>query len=139
MQLKKSSRRIREKPSGSSEEGEGIAAAGLAMDATEYTSEDKVEKIGDSNPVQDFEAMLSRRDSPHWVSEALKRMQDKIFDLVKNSIETESYQKILDCLVALRKGCLIEQVCNTLTAYFSFKLYRNGFNASLSWNDDKSP
>lgn len=111
--MKKSSRRIREKPSGSSEEGEGIAGAGQAMDTTEHTSEVKVENIGDLNPVQDFEAMISRRDSPHWVSEALKRMQDKIFDLVKNSIERESYQKILDCLVALRKGCLLEQVSNT--------------------------
>ncbi|GFP82266.1 ATP-dependent DNA helicase 2 subunit ku80 [Phtheirospermum japonicum] len=64
--LKKSTRRVfREKPSGSNEEGEGIGASGQAMDAVEYTSKVKVEKIGDSNPVRDFEAMISRRDSPH--------------------------------------------------------------------------
>ncbi|KAI3444684.1 hypothetical protein Pfo_001349 [Paulownia fortunei] len=108
--LKKSSRRVlREKPSGSSEEGEGIGAVGQAMDAIEYTFKVKVETIGDSNPVQDFEAMISRRDSPQWVSKAIQSMKDKIFDLVENSFEGDTYQKALECLVALRKGCILEQ------------------------------
>ncbi|KAH6828996.1 Ku80 family protein [Perilla frutescens var. hirtella] len=106
--LKKSSRRIREKPSGSNE-GDGIAGGGQAMDATEHTSEVKVEKIGDSNPVQDFEAMISRRDSPHWVSKALQSMKNKIFNLVENSFEGDTYQKAFECLIALRKGCILEQ------------------------------
>lgn len=110
MQLKKSSRRIREKPTGSSEEGEGITAAGQAMDVTEYTSQVKVEKLGDSNPVQEFEAMMSRRDSPDWVSKAFQSMKDKIYDLVENSVEGDNYQKAVECLVALRKGCILEQV-----------------------------
>ncbi|KAL3616562.1 ATP-dependent DNA helicase II subunit 2 [Castilleja foliolosa] len=107
--LKKSSRRVlREKPSGSNE-GEGIGASGQAMDAVEYTSKVKVEKIGDSNPVRDFEAMISRRDSPQWVSKAIQSMKDKIFDLIENSFEGDTYQKAMDCLVALRKGCILEQ------------------------------
>ncbi|XP_057807404.1 ATP-dependent DNA helicase 2 subunit KU80 isoform X2 [Salvia miltiorrhiza] len=107
--LKKSSRRIREKPTGSSEEGEGIAAAGQAMDATEHMSTVKVEKLGDSNPVQEFEAMMSRRDGPNWVSKAFQSMKDKIFNLLENSIGGDTYQKSLECLVALRKGCILEQ------------------------------
>lgn len=107
--LKKSSRRIREKPSGSSEGGEVIGAAGQAMDAIENTSKVKVENVGDSHPVQDFEAMLSRRDSPHWVRKALQSMKDKIHDLVENSFEGDTYQEALECLVALRKGCILEQ------------------------------
>ncbi|KAL0429012.1 UNVERIFIED_CONTAM: ATP-dependent DNA helicase 2 subunit KU80 [Sesamum radiatum] len=108
--LKKSSRRVlREKPSGSSEEGEGISAVGQAMDAVEYTSNVKVEKIGDSNPVQDFEAMISRRDSPRWITKAIQSMKDKIFDLVENSFEGDTYEKALECLGALRKGCILEQ------------------------------
>ncbi|KAG8391672.1 hypothetical protein BUALT_Bualt01G0211700 [Buddleja alternifolia] len=108
--LKKSSRRVlREKPSGSSEEREGIGGDGQAMDAIEYTSEVKAEKIGDSNPIQDFEAMISRRDSPQWVSKAIQSMKRKIFDLVENSFEGDTYQKALECLVALRKGCILEQ------------------------------
>ncbi|KAL0397780.1 UNVERIFIED_CONTAM: ATP-dependent DNA helicase 2 subunit KU80 [Sesamum calycinum] len=108
--LKKSSRRVlREKPSGSSEEGEGISAVGQPMDAIEYTSNVKVEKIGDSNPVQDFEAMISRRDSPEWITKAIQSMKDKIFDLVENSFEGDTYEKALECLGALRKGCIMEQ------------------------------
>lgn len=110
LQLKKSSRRIREKPSGSSEEGEVIGAAGQAMDAIENTSKVKVENVGDTHPVRDFEAMLSRRDSPHWVRKALQSMKDKIHDLVENSFEGDTYQEALECLVALRKGCILEQV-----------------------------
>ncbi|PIN23795.1 DNA-binding subunit of a DNA-dependent protein kinase (Ku80 autoantigen) [Handroanthus impetiginosus] len=108
--LKKSSRRVlREKPSGSSEDGEGPGAVAQPVDAIEYTSEVKVEKIGDSNPVQDFEAMISRRDSPQWVSKAIESMKYKIFDLVENSLEGDTYPKALQCLLALRKGCILEQ------------------------------
>ncbi|KAL6569394.1 ATP-dependent DNA helicase II subunit 2 [Orobanche minor] len=107
--LKKSSRRVlREKPSGSNE-GEGIGTSGQAMDAVESTSKVKVEKIGDSDPVQDFEAMISRRDSPQWVSKAIQSMKDKIFNLVENSFDGDTYLKALECLVALRKGCILEQ------------------------------
>ncbi|KAL7158545.1 hypothetical protein ABFS83_02G151100 [Erythranthe nasuta] len=106
--LKKSSRR-REKPSGSNEEREGIDAVGQAMDAIEYTSEIKVEEIGNSNPVHDFEAMISRRDGPQWVSKAIQSMKDHISNLVENSSQGDTYQKELDCLVALRKACILEQ------------------------------
>ncbi|KAL7121158.1 hypothetical protein ACP275_02G165800 [Erythranthe tilingii] len=106
--LKKSSRR-REKPTGSNEEREGIGAVGQAMDAIEYTSEIKVEEIGASNPVHDFEAMVSRRDGPHWVSKAIQSMKDHISNLVENSSQGDTYQKALDCLVALRKACILEQ------------------------------
>ncbi|EYU31996.1 hypothetical protein MIMGU_mgv1a022226mg [Erythranthe guttata] len=106
--LKKSSRR-REKPSGSNEEREGIGAVGEAMDAIEYTSKIKVEEIGASNPVHDFEAMISRRDGPQWVSKAIQSMKDKISNLVENSSQGDTYQKALDCLVALRKACILEQ------------------------------
>lgn len=110
MQLKKSSRRIREKPTGSSEEGEGVADGGQAMDAVEYTSQVKVEQLGDSNTVQEFEAMMSRKDSPDWVRKAFQSMKDKIYNLVEDSVEGDTYQKILECLVALRKGCICKQV-----------------------------
>lgn len=79
----------------------------------EYTSI-KVEKIGDLTPVQDFEAMISRRDSPDWVVKAIKDMKDKIFDMVEDSHEGDNYPKALDCLVALRKGCILEQVIHFL-------------------------
>jgi hypothetical protein len=70
----------------------------------------KIEKIGDLTPVQDFEAMISRRDSPDWVLKAIKDMENKIFGMVEDSHEGDNYPKALECLVALRKGCILEQV-----------------------------
>ncbi|XP_022886195.1 ATP-dependent DNA helicase 2 subunit KU80 [Olea europaea var. sylvestris] len=107
--LKKSSRRLlKEKPTGSNEEGLGSVAV-QAIDAIEYTSRVKVEKIGDLDPVQDFEAMMSRRDGTEWVNKAIQDMKNKIFDMVENSFEGDTYHKALECLVALRKGCILEQ------------------------------
>ena len=110
MQLKKSTRRLlRDKPSGLNEEANmGDGNDGQAIKSIENTS--TVEKIGDLTPIQDFEVMLSRRDSPEWVGKAIKEMKNKIFDLVEDSYEGDNYGKALEYLVALRKGCVLEQV-----------------------------
>lgn len=113
MQLKKSTRQqLKERPSGSNEEGEdhGKIDVAQAINSIEYTSTIKVEKIGDLTPVQDFEAMMSRRDTAEWVSKAIKDMKNKIFHIVEDSFEGDTYQKALECVVALRKGCILEQV-----------------------------
>ncbi|KAJ4727118.1 ATP-dependent DNA helicase 2 subunit KU80 [Melia azedarach] len=110
--LKKSTRRLQqEKPCGS---GEGyvdadVADAQVVNSIESKSSVVKVEEIGDLTPVQDFEAMMSRRDSPDWVSKAMKNMKNKIFDLVENSYEGDNYPKAVELLVALRKGCILEQ------------------------------
>lgn len=117
---------MREKPSGSNEEGDGLAItndAEAVNNALEYTSKVKVENIGDLNPVQDFEAMMSRRDSPVWVSKAINLMKNKIFDLVEDSTGGDTYQKALDRLVALRKGCILEQVCFLLVFLILWIIY----------------
>lgn len=112
--MKKSTRRlIREKPTGSDEEGEDFGKTTEAKPSgfIEQASNVKSEKIGNINPVQDFEDMMSRRDSPEWVNKAIQEMKNKIFYLVENSHEGDTYQKTLECLVALRNGCIVEQVC----------------------------
>ncbi|KAJ1440679.1 SPOC-like, C-terminal domain superfamily [Sesbania bispinosa] len=106
--LKKSRRLLREKRSFlSDEEGKGNITDQPA-NLIEHTSI-KVEKIGDLTPVQDFEAMISRRDSPDWVLKAIRDMKNKIFALVEDSHEGDNYPQALECLVALRKGCILEQ------------------------------
>ncbi|XP_065859428.1 ATP-dependent DNA helicase 2 subunit KU80 [Euphorbia lathyris] len=90
--LKKSTRRfLPEKPSGSDDE------------------KDYGPGIGDSTPVQDFEAMMSRRDDPDWIGKAIEGMKNKIYNMVENSYQGDTYPKALECLVALRKGCVCEQ------------------------------
>ncbi|CAL5211059.1 unnamed protein product [Lathyrus oleraceus] len=105
--LKKPRRLLREKINDEGKENITAPPANLI----EYTSI-KVEKIGDSTPVQDFEAMISRRDSPDWVLKAINDMKNKIFDMVEDSHEGDNYAKAVECLVALRKGCILEQEPN---------------------------
>ncbi|GAA0138353.1 DNA helicase [Lithospermum erythrorhizon] len=101
--LKKSSRRIiREKPSGSNEDVD-------VKDPDPIECMSSSEKIGDQNPVKDFEAMMLRRDSPAWVDKAIQGMKNKILYLVEKPCEGDRYEKTLECLVALRKACIIEQ------------------------------
>ncbi|KAJ6679493.1 KU AUTOANTIGEN DNA HELICASE [Salix purpurea] len=103
--LKKSRKLLlREKPSGSDEEVS-------YQDATNVLAVKpvKVEKIGDSSPVQDFEAMMSHRDSPDWVSKAIQDMKNKINSLIENFYDGDNHGKALECLLALRKGCILEQ------------------------------
>ncbi|KAK2985233.1 hypothetical protein RJ640_015941 [Escallonia rubra] len=110
--LKKSNRRLlRDRPSGSSKEGQGLGNDydGEAVTALVSTSTVKVENIGDLTPVQDFEAMMSRRDSPEWISKAIDEMKRKIFNLVEDSCDGDTYQKALEYLAALRNGCILEQ------------------------------
>ncbi|KAJ0112353.1 hypothetical protein Patl1_00269 [Pistacia atlantica] len=108
--LKKSTRRfLREKPSGSDEgDADGDVSDAQALNSIEGKPAVLIEKIGDLTPVQDFVAMMSRRDSPEWVGKAIEDMKRKIFELVK-SHEGDNYPKAVEFLVALRKGCILEQ------------------------------
>ncbi|KMT00104.1 hypothetical protein BVRB_1g019280 [Beta vulgaris subsp. vulgaris] len=141
---KKSARSYKEKPSGSDDEKE--AAEDVNMEKTLKTtdndsavkiqnSDDKpssalannslaiVEKIGNISPVQDFEAMLSHRDNPDWVSKAIKGLKSKILELVEDSVAGNNYDKAVECLVALRKGCVLEQEPTQFNNFLQY-LYR---------------
>lgn len=110
--LKKSARRLlRDKPSGSNEEREdpGNIDDAEAINSIEPASAFKVKKIGDSNPVQDFESMMLRRDGTEWVNKAIADMKSIILQLITDSYEGDNFEKVLDCLIALRKGCILEQ------------------------------
>ncbi|KAK6918510.1 Ku70/Ku80 C-terminal arm [Dillenia turbinata] len=109
--LKKSSRRLLiEKPSGFDEERDNFEGAdgAKAVSSVESKALVKFAQISDATPVQDFEAMISRRDSPEWVSKAITLMKNKILDLVENNYEGDTFQKSLECLIALRRGCIVE-------------------------------
>ncbi|KAH1080853.1 hypothetical protein J1N35_020614 [Gossypium stocksii] len=104
--LKKSSRQwYQEKQSGSNAHVTG----GQAVNSIENQPPVKIEKIGDSTPVEDFEAMMSQKDNPEWVEKAIKELREKILALLIHSDEGDKYQKAVECVAALRKGCIIEQ------------------------------
>lgn len=107
--MKKSAKRLRHKPSESDEE-RGVKRNAIAGETVNNLSIVlKVEEIGELNPVEDFEAIMRRRDSPEWVNKAINGMKAKIVQLVENSSEIETHQKAMECLNALRKGCVAEQ------------------------------
>ncbi|ESQ30774.1 hypothetical protein EUTSA_v100113511mg, partial [Eutrema salsugineum] len=108
--LKKTSKRyLRDKPSGSDDEDNRMV--------TYNANENKVDTIGDATPVQDFEAMISRRDNHDWIDKAISQMKNRIVKLVEDS--THEGDKALECLLALRKGCVLEQVSS---AFFLSRL-----------------
>lgn len=74
-----------------------------------YPQTEDVGEIGDLNPVQDFEAMLAKRSNSTWVQKAIEEMQKYTTALLENSRDGDNYQKALECFVALRKACIIEQ------------------------------
>ncbi|KAG0448478.1 hypothetical protein HPP92_027818 [Vanilla planifolia] len=103
-----SSKRFRDRTSGSNE-GEAVAK----LEANDIPSlcypSVAVEKIGDSTPIEDFNEMLARRDSTKWVGKAIKEMKDYIYGLLENSYKGDNHPKAVECLIALREGCVLEQ------------------------------
>ncbi|KAJ8626530.1 hypothetical protein MRB53_019837 [Persea americana] len=108
----KSSRRLwREKPSASNEEevAENDVSDRQSNNLITNSSSTKVEKIGNLTPVQDFEAMMQRRDSPEWVSKAIRDMKILILNLLETSSERSNCEMAIECLGVLRRGCILEQ------------------------------
>ncbi|KAI5079496.1 hypothetical protein GOP47_0004975 [Adiantum capillus-veneris] len=66
----------------------------------------RVSEVGSIQPVQDFEAMLARRDSDEWVPKAIREMKKLIVDLLDSAYKGNTYDKSMACLTALRKGCV---------------------------------
>lgn len=117
MQKNKSSRRLwREKPSASNEEkgGEDDVSDIQSNNLLTKSASLKVEKIGSLTAVQDFEAMMQRRDGPEWVTQAIRDMKILILDLLESASERSNYDKAIECLGALRRGCVLEQVCHSV-------------------------
>ncbi|KAK3011906.1 hypothetical protein RJ639_011056 [Escallonia herrerae] len=139
--LKKSNRRLlRDRPSGSNEEGQGLGNDNddEGVTALVSTSTVKVDKIADSTPVQDFEAMMSRRDSPEWISKAIEEMKRKIVNLVEDSCDGDTYQKALELLAALHNGCILEQVILLAVSTFGFEITEDEARSFVVKSEPKS-
>jgi ATP-dependent DNA helicase 2 subunit 2 len=83
------------------------------------SSSRKVEEVGSANPVADFEALLARRDSPEWVGKAIQGMKKMIMDLLDSAYNGNTYEKALACLVALRSGCVIQEVLSQFVLFLA--------------------
>lgn len=74
----------------------------------DYIFSDKADHIGSVDPVKDFNEMFTRRDVD-LVDRAIEEMQAMIIKLINDSINDQYYNKALNCLIALRKGCIDEE------------------------------
>eukprot|EP00011_Vannellida_sp_DIVA3-517-6-12_P007195 CAMPEP_0114621812 /NCGR_PEP_ID=MMETSP0168-20121206/9418_1 /TAXON_ID=95228 ORGANISM="Vannella sp., Strain DIVA3 517/6/12" /NCGR_SAMPLE_ID=MMETSP0168 /ASSEMBLY_ACC=CAM_ASM_000044 /LENGTH=721 /DNA_ID=CAMNT_0001833015 /DNA_START=11 /DNA_END=2176 /DNA_ORIENTATION=- len=90
------------------EEGETISVAAIVAGGTS--------DVGPIHPVKDFEAMLARRDVD-LVDKAVEQMQERISQLVADSIRDQLYAKAVDCLKALRSGCVQEEEADAFNAF----------------------
>lgn len=113
---------LTEKPSGSNVVDE--AANIEAIECQNSGPTVKIEQIGCSTPLKDFEQMMARRDGPKWVERAIKEMQDHIYGLLENSYKGDNYQKAIECLIALRDGCIQEQEPKKFNDFLHY-LYEN--------------
>ena len=64
--------------------------------------------VGSITPVKDFHDMLNRRDVD-LVDKAIEQMKERIQQLVNDSIKDQLYIKAIECLKALREGCIKEE------------------------------
>lgn len=64
-----------------------------------------VSSVGPNTPVEDFKAILARRDID-LVSSAVTQMCSTIVELATTSFGAQFHDKIINCLKALRQGCI---------------------------------
>jgi len=89
--------------------------SGVGESLEEDTKEEPVEqtiytektKIGEATPVADFENMLSNKRHD-WLDEAMTQMQDFIEHLLLQESSQQRDDKVIHCLVAFRKRCMME-------------------------------
>ncbi|CAN1332539.1 ATP-dependent DNA helicase 2 subunit KU80 [Linum perenne] len=103
---KKSTKHLMMDKAAGSDEDEGYLDAPSTFSLNAKGDVVHVNEIGDSTPVQDFEAMMSRRDFDA-IEKAIQKMRKKIMGLLNGGEYNNG--KALDCLEALRKGCIREQ------------------------------
>ena len=75
-----------------------------------------VDKVSSINPIQDFEKMMKRRDID-LVDSAIQQMQKVIFQIVDDSLGNQFYQKAIDSILSLRKGCIEEEESSQFNAF----------------------
>lgn len=74
------------------------------------------EQVGSITPTQDFSDMLQRRDVD-LVDKAIEQMRQHILKFVIDSIRDSHYAKAMECLIALRKGCIQEDEPDQFNAF----------------------
>eukprot|EP00850_Spirogloea_muscicola_P013604 SM000093S24415 [mRNA] locus=s93:91019:95736:- [translate_table: standard] len=69
----------------------------------------EVDEVGSVTPVEDFQALLTRREGDKWVDTAVAGMEKVIENLLDTAHQGNTFAKALGCLVAFREGCVMHE------------------------------
>ena len=83
----------------------GSSSVGGAFSLDAVVS-DLVDKVGPLRPLDDFLAMMSRRDDPAIVPRAITEMIGQIKYQLEQSYQGSNYEKALNCIKGLRTECV---------------------------------
>ena len=72
-----------------------------------FEDEERVRNISTNKPVQDFKKMINDKKED-LASSAVTQMVELIKNLIKQSFQGNQYDKAIECLEELRKGCIQE-------------------------------
>ena len=67
-----------------------------------------VKKISMNHPISDFKEMMNYKKED-LVENAVKQLQGRILEFIKNSVDGSLFEKALECLRVLREGCVDEE------------------------------
>ena len=70
-----------------------------------------VKKISNNHPISDFKEMMNYKKED-LVENAIKQMQGRILEFIKNSVDGSLFEKALECLRILKEGCIDEEEVN---------------------------
>lgn len=79
-------------------------------------ADDNVKEIGSVNPVSDFNKMINDRNVDR-VGDAVEQMQNMIKRQINASINSDLFDKAMECLLCLRDGCANEDEAESFNEF----------------------
>eukprot|EP00298_Acanthocystis_sp_HF-20_P010027 c18632_g2_i2.p1 GENE.c18632_g2_i2~~c18632_g2_i2.p1 ORF type:complete len:372 (+),score=145.29 c18632_g2_i2:90-1118(+) len=76
----------------------------------------KVTKVSDLTPVEDFNSMIDNPD-PSFADLAINQMKEVILNFVKSAVTNAFLVKAVDCMRALRNGCIKQEEPNVFNLF----------------------
>jgi ATP-dependent DNA helicase 2 subunit 2 len=78
--------------------------------------EETTRNISPVSPIEDFKKMITDR-TVDLVEDAIKQMTGIIRRFINDSLKGNFYDKALECLKVLRKGCIDEDECDAFNEF----------------------
>ena len=77
--------------------------------------------VGEGDPIEDFEKMIKDRKKDR-VDLAIRQMEEVVVRLLEKDFKGNLHRKIIDCIRALRRGCVEEEQPNDFNSFLAIKV-----------------